>query len=447
MRNRIRVVQVLAAVVVAGTAVVAGSGVAAAGQGQPGGPWGQQVLYVSNQTPSQHGSRSGWGMSGWGNGGQGCSHAQYSTIGAAVAAASPGAKVVVCSGVYTEDVVITKPLTLVGQDATINATGLGGAPIGSILGQAPYNGVTIESSNVTVEGFTVEGAEGEGILAINPDPVAGPVVQGMQLYTGTPITHVTIEDNDVTGNDLGFNSATSPYASCTPSGGSDCGEGIHLLSVADSSVIDNQSVGNAGGILLTDEYGPNHDNLVEGNLVKGNTKDCGITIPSHNLGVDPTTGQLDPSFGGVYDNRILNNESIDNGVEGYGAGIGVFAPESFTASYDNVISGNFIEGNGLAGISVHSHQPNAYVNGNVFTNNVIGENNVDLADGTDTGPIDNETTGILIWSDATPYDFVVAHNIIFDNTYGIWLTPSTVNAAGLPSNRIFGATTDVFEAS
>jgi hypothetical protein len=354
--------------------------------------------------------------------------------------------VVVCPGTYTEDVVITKALTLIGQNATINATGLPGAPIGAILGQQPYNGITIEASNVTVKGFTVEGAEGEGILAINPNPVAA-TMAGMQFLTGTPLSHITIENNVGKGNDLGFNNPNSPYSSCTPNGGSDCGEGIHLLSVANSWVINNKSVGNAGGILLTDEFGPNHDNLVQGNYVEGNTKDCGITIPSHNLGLNPATGQLDFSFGGVYNNRIVDNESIANGVEGYGAGIGIFAPGSYTASYDNVVSGNFIEGNGLAGISVHSHQVNAYVNGNGFTYNTIGKNNVDLADGTDTTPIANQTTGILIWSDATPYNFVVAHNTIFDNTYGVWLTPSTVSAAGLNTNHFIGVTTPVFEAS
>jgi len=41
------------------------------------------------------------------------------------------------------------------------------------------------------------------------------------------------------------------------------------------------------------------------------------------------------------------------------------------------------------------------VNGNVFTDNTIGQNNVDLADGTDQQPTDGFTTGILIWSDAT----------------------------------------------
>lgn len=376
----------------------------------------------------------------------GCGYGSYPTIGAAVAAARPGATVVVCPGTYHEDVVIQTPLTLIGQSATINATGLVGTSLGAILGQDPYNGITIESSNVTVKGFTVEGAQGEGILAVNPDPVTGPVIEGTQLYTGTPLTDVTIEDNVVTGNDLGFANPDSPYYECTPNGGADCGEGIHLMSVAYSSLIDNRSVGNAGGILLTDEYGPNHDNLVEGNYVEGNTKDCGITIPSHNLGLNPVTDQPDPSFGGDYRNRIIDNEVIANGVLGYGAGVGIFAPESYTASYDNVVSGNYIEGNGLAGISVHSHQPNAYVNGNVFTDNTIGTNNVDLADGTDSTPIDSDTTGILIWSDATPYSFVVANNKIFGNTYGIWLTPSTVSAAGLYTNDFIGATTDVYDA-
>jgi parallel beta-helix repeat protein len=380
-----------------------------------------------------------------GGAGTSCATATFSTISAAVASAAPGNTVVACPGTYTEDVVIPIPLTLVGEQATINATGLSGAPTGAILGQAPYNGITIESSKVTVEGFTVEGAEGEGILAVNPNPKTGPSIGGMQLYTGKPLTHVTIEDNVVTGNDLGNDDPTSPYVYCTPNGGGDCGEGIHLESVADSTVLDNQSTDNSGGILLTDEFGPNHNNLIEGNDVVDNTKDCGITIPSHNLGLNPKTLQPDPSFGGVYDNQILDNVAIGNGVEGFGAGIGVFAPESFTASYDNVVSGNLIEGNGLAGISVHSHQANAYVNGNVFTDNTIGQNNVDLADGTDTGPADGQTTGILIWSDATKYTFTVSHNTISDNTYGVWLTPNTVKATHLKSNH-FAVTTPVFDA-
>jgi hypothetical protein len=112
---------------------------------------------------------------------------------------------------------------------------------GAILGQDPYNGITIEASHVTVQGFTVESAESEGILAVNPHPVSGPKVDGRQLYTGAPLTDVTIDDNTVTDNDQGFANPASPYLPCTPNGGADCGEGIHLMSVADSTLIDNHS--------------------------------------------------------------------------------------------------------------------------------------------------------------------------------------------------------------
>jgi parallel beta-helix repeat protein len=414
--------------------IVVGGSIAFAGPALASPASWHQTIYASPNAKSQSSGRS-------------CYRAKYSTISAAVAAASSGDTVVACAGTYTEDVVIPIPLTLVGKHATINAAGLPGAPTGAVLGQQPYNGITIESSHVTVRGFTVENAEGEGILAVNPDPVTGPAVAGRQLYTGQPLTKVTIEDNVVKDNDVGFGNASSPYIPCTPNGGSDCGEGIHLLSVADSVVKDNRSVDNAGGILLTDEYGPTHDNLIQGNYVVGNTKDCGITLPGHNLALNPATGLPDPSFGGVYRNRVIGNYVSGNGVKGYGAGVGVFAPESYTGSYDNYIAGNYIVGNGLAGISVHSHAPNAYVNGNVFVGNRIGTNNVDLADGTDTTPISTETTGILIWSDATTYHFVVAHNVIFNNGYGIWLTPSTVQAAGLKTNHFIHVGTPVFQAS
>lgn len=221
MHIKSRILQGVAVIVLAvGTlAVVAGPAAAhpkGGGGGGGGGGGSPQTLIVSNQ-PAQSSSSQGHnrGGGGWNHGGGGwnngwnCRHAQYTTINSAVTAAAPGDAVVVCPGTYTEDVVIQKALTLIGQGATINATGLVGTSTGAIIGQDPYNGITIESSDVTVRGFTVEGAEGEGILAVNPDPVAA-TVGGMALHTGTPITNVTIEDNDVTGNDLGFNSATSP---------------------------------------------------------------------------------------------------------------------------------------------------------------------------------------------------------------------------------------------
>ncbi len=200
--------------------------------------------------------------------------------------------------------------------------------------------------------------------------------------------------------------------------------------------------GGADGILLTDELGPTRNNLIKGNYVADNTKECGIVLPGHNLAFDPVTGKLDPSFGGVYHNTVVDNVVIGNGTVPYGgSGIGVFAPATFTASYENYVSHNFIAGNGLAGISIHSHAANAYVNGNVFTHNVIGTNNLTLGDGTDT-ITDPQTTGIVMWS-VTPYKEVVAHNTIFANTNGIWYTPGTLTLLGLATNHFHAVTNHV----
>src|SRR5579884_1938723 len=49
-----------------------------------------------------------------------CPDAKYSTIGAAVAAAHPGAVIDICPGLYPEQLIITKPLTLRGISAEVN---------------------------------------------------------------------------------------------------------------------------------------------------------------------------------------------------------------------------------------------------------------------------------------------------------------------------------------
>ena len=121
-------------------------------------------------------------------------------------------------------------------------------------------GVTIRSSHVSIEGFTVTGAIGEGILATG-------------TLKGGSISDVSIKDNRVVGNNVGGipPSPNSPYPQCAASGQipGDCGEGIHLMGVAHSVVAGNHVSANEGGVLLTDEFGPTHGNLVEDNTSPG----------------------------------------------------------------------------------------------------------------------------------------------------------------------------------
>ena len=363
-----------------------------------------------------------------------CATASYATINSAIAAAASGDTVIVCAGTYKEDVAVSEALTLTGQGATIDATGLD-------------NGVLITASNATVQGFTVENATGEGILAQQPNPVPGPPASG--LFSGPPITNVTIEHNTVEGNDLGgLTASTTTYAECQVSGNvpGDCGEGVHLWSVANSRVLFNTITENAGGILLTDEFGPTYGNLIAGNVVSDNAFDCGITLASHNLAFNTTTNQYMPRFGGVYNNTIRNNVVNDNGVLGFGAGVGIFAPGPATAAYNNVVDGNAMTGNGLAGVTLHAHAPGAIVNGNTIKNNLIGPNNLDGDSDLSPTP-DNSTTGIIVWSAATPVTVTITGNTILGNWYGIWIN-STVNAPNASHlNTFIGVSTHVHKAS
>src|SRR5664279_1343698 len=58
------------------------------------------------------------------NSGGSCASARFATIHAAVAVAPTRGTVIVCQGTYREDVLVAKSLNLIGQRATIDATGL-----------------------------------------------------------------------------------------------------------------------------------------------------------------------------------------------------------------------------------------------------------------------------------------------------------------------------------
>ena len=229
----------------------------------------------------------------------------YATIGAAIAAASPGSAIIVAPGTYKEDVIIGKSLWLIGTNSNttiIDATGFA-------------NGIYVDGlhnpglRNVFVSGFTVKKANFEGILLTNA-------------------SSVTIKGNHVLGNDvsLSIDTATCPGQPHFETGEDfDCGEGVHLMGIEYSTLADNVIENNSGGILLSDDSGETHDNLVTGNLVKDNPYDCGITLASH----APALGSSAPHLGIVH-NTIVGNQSIHNGylVPGAGAGVGIFSDGS-----------------------------------------------------------------------------------------------------------------------
>ena len=373
-----------------------------------------------------------------------CKSAAYSTVQPAVAAAPSGGTVVVCRGTYTEDVIVSAPLTLTGKHGAVihgSSTANGmcdqAGPPGSPPSAPCLAAVTIKSSHVKVEGLKVTGAIGEGILATGS-------------LAGGSISHVTIAHDMVVGNDIGGipPASNTTYPQCVGSNGApgDCGEGIHLMGVAHSTVSRDFVSGNTGGVLLTDEFGPTHNNVVSHNVVTKNQYDCGITVPGHNPFALDSSGKPQPSKAGVYNNVIAFNRVTDNGIKGEGAGVLFANATAGTGSYDNLVEHNYIAGNGLSGVTMHAHtlKPGQFedLNGNRIVHNTIAKNNVD-GDSLDSpaSPADNATTGILVFAGTVAVKVDIAHNQIRNNTNGVWLGTGGHVTANM-SHNVFQHVTD-----
>ena len=332
----------------------------------------------------------------------------YASIGDAVSHASANDTIQVGHGTYKEDVVIGIPLALVGDDATIDATGLA-------------NGINVDGHNhpglthVVVTGFTVKNANFQGILV-------------------TDSSFVNIAGNVVTGNDKSLQPFHAGGPICpglppyfTAGEGFDCGEGIHLSGVTHSTVANNQVVNNAGGILISDDTGPNHDNLISGNLVANNSFDCGITLAAH--------VPFSPPTGGVFHNTVLGNTSSRNGLAtGEGAGVGIFAAPPGAQNHGNVVIGNTLTGNALPGVAMHSHSPAQNLNDNQIIGNQISGNGADGDPGT-TVP-----TGIDVFGDdahgAPPITgTVISQNVIKGE--GIDIAVKTAGSVEIHFNSLF----------
>jgi parallel beta-helix repeat protein len=293
-------------------------------------------------------------------------------------------------------VAIAKSLSLIGdgeENTIIDATG-------------KNNGITITgATDVVVSGFTVENANTAGIW-----------------ITGS--SFVTISDNRVINNDKAL--IPGAHASCPPLIGTpfelgeaeDCGEGVFLSAVDHSILANNTITGNAGGVLITDDTGSTHDNLITGNSVVRNTAlDCGITLPSH-------------SGAGVFHNTISGNDSSYNG----GPGVGIFAPGPGSKAYGNVVVNNRLRGNGLPGVTMHNHAapgvngvpagaPPPIFNDNVILGNDISANSQDFADAATAGP-----TGINIYSLAPMTGTLISQNVIHQEAFDIVVkVPATGN--------------------
>jgi hypothetical protein len=178
-----------------------------------------------------------------------------------------------------------------------------------------------------------------------------------------------------------------------------------------------------GGIYLTDDLGsPASHDTVTGNTFDNNLGGCGIILADH-------------TAAGIFDNKIIGNQANGNGNDpaGSGAGIVLASPVPGGAVYNNTIEADSMSGNGLAGVTLHSHLPGqGNFSGNVVVGNDIGTNNIggsgSIAGGDDGDP---NSTAIYVGS-VDPLSITVADNIMHNDVNGIFAAGSvTVKKASL----------------
>jgi parallel beta-helix repeat protein len=317
-------------------------------------------------------------------GGPGC----YGSIAAAMASVDRFDTVRVKPGVYKESVRVSKAISLIADSgAMIDATGLA-------------NGIVVDGlsapglSDVLVSGFTIQNANFEGILVVNASAV-------------------TISSNQVLSNNKALANGTCPgLPSWQTNEQTDCGQGIHLQGADHAIVSNNVSQGNSGGILLSDDTGANHDNLVTGNSVHDNAWASGITLASHKADLTTTKSAVPL---GVFHNTISGNSSEGNGLSnGAGAGIGILACVPSAKSYGNVVINNTLTGNGLPGVAMHANGSGQDLSNNMIAGNAISDNGADFGDAATTGP-----TGINIAAAGPLPGTVIAGNSIQNEQFDV----------------------------
>ncbi|HYW39639.1 MAG TPA: right-handed parallel beta-helix repeat-containing protein [Terriglobales bacterium] len=328
----------------------------------------------------------------------------YAKIQLAVNAASNNDLINVAPGTYKEDVVIGKPLSLIGA----------GADLSVIDATSLANGILLDGYNnpglhtVTVAGFTVKNALYEGVLVVNT--------------SGATILNNRIMNNDKEGPVFGSGPACKGQPAYETDESGDCGGAIHLLGAVNAMVAGNFIAGNADGILISDDTAESRGNVIVNNIVTNNPLECGIVLASH-----PPAGSTPPHYAphyGVNHNTVAGNISSKNGVTVGGAGAGLFSDgEGPGRVSGNLITRNRLTGNGLPGVALHTHVGPAFgapadnMDGNAIIGNFIAGNGADTFDTATPG-----TAGININSGgggSPVHGTIISQNVIQDEAVDI----------------------------
>jgi nitrous oxidase accessory protein len=264
----------------------------------------------------------------------------YETIQKAINAANPGDTIFIAPGTYSENVLVNKTVSLVGEDqnsTVINMHSDRFANESATALEVTADGVFIENLTVTNATKAIWVNQANNVSIHSCSIVSN--IWGIWLQNST---ECSIRDNMVFDNwggdsNLGY------------------GAGIDLYNSNNSIIAGNYvSSGNLVAIWL----GLSHNNKVENNTCVNNKSGIGLDRANENTVEDNTVLLDDILVSDSSHNLVKRNRVLDGG------GIGV-GDRSFSNMFaDNVISGN-MEG-------IHIEKTQDFFIGNLITNNTFG---------------------------------------------------------------------------
>lgn len=251
-----------------------------------------------------------------------CPGANVTTIGAAVAIAQAGDTIEICPAVYTEQVVISKPVTLVGiawsgvGRALIQPTSLTANSLGfiSVITVANTSGVTISNLAVDASSNAVTGCT-VALSGIHFYNAAGTVqnssISGTQI--STPLSCTTLFPGNGAGVQADQSAGSTSALSVSVMGNSihDFGRnGILINGAGENATISGNSITGIGPSLGVNQFGVFLANGATGQITGNNMTEgnCG-TVPFATCVTNRSEGVVLRSVGSgvVIANNVINN--------------------------------------------------------------------------------------------------------------------------------------------